>query len=356
VEELLNSGPHKVADLAKNGWITAPKYLNEIGDLLKPRTAGKIDQVQSVGFSKYLKVPETVFSKGAKHTIAVIRSAGGISRDSNGNGISSTPFIKAIKSVAKNKSVKGVVIRVDSPGGDALASDLMWNEIRQCAKKKPVVASMVDVAASGGYYMSMACDKIVAEPLTLTGSIGVVTGKFNLEELNKKVGFNSEAVSKGKYAELNTSSRAFEDFEYEYFSAGAQNAYESFRDKAAFSRNMSKESMEEVAQGRVWTGQDAHERGLVDHIGGFDTALEVCKEMAKIPEGDAVRFMEVRSTKNGSPVLELLRNSTTVFSKLATVYTALEKLSETENIGYNASMSGFKIKDGSKDWDSNGFF
>merc|ERR1712176_1436984 len=358
VEELLNSGPHKIKDLAEGGWLTSAKYLNEIEDLIKPRTGGPKDVLQSVGFSKYLtSTPETLFTKNAKHTVAVIRSSGAISRDSSGsNGISSASFIKSIKSVKKNKLVKAVVIRIDSPGGDALASDLMWNEIRELSKLKPVVASMVDVAASGGYYMSMACDKIVAEPLTLTGSIGVVTGKFNLEELNKKVGFNSEAVSKGEYAELNTSSRAFEDFEYEYFSAGAQNAYESFRDKAAFSRNMSKESMEEVAQGRVWTGQDAHERGLVDHIGGFDTALEVCKEMAKIPEGDAVRFMEVKSTKNGSPVLELLRNSTTVFSKLATVYTALEKLSETENIGYNASMSGFKIKDGSKDWDSNGFF
>merc|ERR1712176_1190583 len=358
VEELLNSGPHKVADLAKGGWLTSAKYLNEIEDLIKPRTGGPKDVLQSVGFSKYLtSTPETLFTKNAKHTVAVIRSSGAISRDSSGsNGISSASFIKSIKSVKKNKLVKAVVIRIDSPGGDALASDLMWNEIRELSKLKPVVASMVDVAASGGYYMSMACDKIVAEPLTLTGSIGVVTGKFNLEELNKKVGFNSEAVSKGKFAELNTSSRAFEDFEFEYFKAGAQKAYESFRDKAAFSRNKSIESMEEVAQGRVWTGQDAHERGLVDHIGGFDTALEVCKEMAKIPEGDAVRFMEVKSTKNGSPVLELLRNSTTVFSKLATVYTALEKLSETENIGYNASMSGFKIKDGSKDWDSNGFF
>merc|ERR1712176_418944 len=358
VEELLNSGPHKIKDLAEGGWLTSAKYLNEIEDLIKPRTGGPKDVLQSVGFSKYLtSTPETLFTKNAKHTVAVIRSSGAISRDSSGsNGISSASFIKSIKSVKKNKLVKAVVIRIDSPGGDALASDLMWNEIRELSKLKPVVASMVDVAASGGYYMSMACDKIVAEPLTLTGSIGVVTGKFNLEELNEKIGFNSEAVSKGKFAELNTSSRAFEDFEFEYFKAGAQKAYESFRDKAAFSRGKSKESMEEVAQGRVWTGEDAHGHGLVDHIGGFDKAVEVVKELAGIPLSDGVRLMEVKSSKSGSFPIDLLRNSTTVFSKLATVYTALEKLSETENIGYNASMSGFKIKDGSKDWDSNGFF
>merc|ERR1712003_373763 len=256
----------------------------------------------------YLKTPESKLLKtNPKNTIAVIRSAGAISREASGvsSGIACTTFIKSIKSVMKDKSVKAVVLRIDSPGGDALASDLMWNEIRQLSKLKPVVASMVDVAASGGYYMSMACDKIVAESLTLTGSIGVVTGKFNLEELNEKIGYNTEAVSKGKYAELNTSSRAFEDFEYEYFSAGAQNAYESFRDKAAFSRKMSKESMEEVAQGRVWTGQDAHERGLVDHIGGMDKALSVAMELAEIPEEEGCRTIEVKSSKSRSPVLDL---------------------------------------------------
>merc|ERR1711904_488416 len=130
--------------------------------------------------------PETLFTKNAKHTVAVIRSSGAISRDSSGsNGISSASFIKSIKSVKKNKLVKAVVIRIDSPGGDALASDLMWNEIRELARLKPVVASQVDVAASGGYYMSMACDKIVSESLSLTGSIGVVTGKFNMAELNE---------------------------------------------------------------------------------------------------------------------------------------------------------------------------
>ena len=356
VEDLLNSGPHKVEDLAAGGWITAPRYLNEIEDLLKPRTGGPSDVLQSVGFSGYLRTPAALFSKGgAKHLIAVVRSSGAISRDPSGvssNGISSSAFIRAIKNLKKNKSVKAVLLRIDSPGGDALASDLMWNEIRELAKTKPVVASMVDVAASGGYYMSMACDKIVAEPLTLTGSIGVVTGKFNLEELNEKVGFNTERVSRGKYAELNTSSRAFEDHEYEYFAAGAQNAYESFRDKAALSRGLAVEAMEEVAQGRVWTGQDAMERGLVDELGGFDKAVEVAKELAGIPEDEGCRFLEVRSSKQGSPVLSLLRNSAGAVSKALAVYSKIERLTE-ERTGYDAAMPGLKIKShGSKTWEA----
>ena len=353
VEELLNSGPHKIKDLAEGGWLTSAKYLNEIEDLIKPRTGGPKDVLQSVGFSKYLtSTPETLFTKNAKHTVAVIRSSGAISRDSSGsNGISSASFIKSIKSVKKNKLVKAVVIRIDSPGGDALASDLMWNEIRELSKLKPVVASMVDVAASGGYYMSMACDKIVAEPLTLTGSIGVVTGKFNLEELNSKIGYNTEAISKGKFAELNTSSRAFEDFEEDYFKAGAQKAYESFRDKAAFSRNKSIESMEEVAQGRVWTGEDAHGHGLVDHIGGFDKAVEVVKELAGIPLSDGVRLMEVKSSKSGSFPIDLLRNSANLLSNVAQFYSTVQMLSE-QRVGYDASIPSFKIKDGSTGFDS----
>ncbi|QDZ20051.1 serine protease [Chloropicon primus] len=353
VEELLNTGPHKVEYLAKNGWITSSKYMNEIEELIRPRTGGPKDEMQSVGFSKYLATPS--FTKNAKHAIAVVRSSGAISRDAGatGSGISSNAFIKSIKGLKKNKMVKAVVLRIDSPGGDALASDLMWNEIRELAKVKPVVASMVDVAASGGYYMSMACDKIVAESLTLTGSIGVVTGKFNLEELNEKVGFNSERVSKGKYAELNTSSRAFKDFEHEYFKAGAQNAYESFRDKAAFSRNMDIESMEEVAQGRVWTGEDAKAKGLVDYIGGFDVAVDVAKELAGIPKEEGCRFVEIKSQQSKSPVLSFLRNSTGAMSKLLALYSVLDKLTE-ERVGYDAQMPSLKIKSpGSKTWDAN---
>merc|ERR1712176_1157603 len=354
VVELMNTGPHKVEDLAKNGWLTSTKYLNEIEDLLKPRTGGSKDVMQSVGFSKYLKTPESKLLKtNPKNTIAVIRSAGAISREASGvsSGIASTTFIKSIKRVMKDKSVKAVVLRIDSPGGDALASDLMWNEIRQLSKLKPVVASMVDVAASGGYYMSMACDKIVAESLTLTGSIGVATGKFNLEELNAKIGYNTEAVSKGKYAELNTSSRAFEDFEEDYFKAGAQKAYESFRDKAAFSRNKSIESMEEVAQGRVWTGEDAHGHKLVDYIGGMDKALSVAMELAEIPEEEGCRTIEVQSSKSGSFPIDLLRNSANLLSNVAQLYSTVQMLSE-QRVGYDASIPSFKIKDGSTGFDS----
>lgn len=156
---------------------------------------------------------------------------------------------------------------------------------------------MGDVAASGGYYMSMACDKIVAEPLTITGSIGVVTGKLNLGELYDRVGFNKEYISKGKYAEVQVESRAFTPEEEALFKASAMHAYKSFRDKAALSRGMTVDAMEEVAQGRVWTGQRAVQRGLVDALGGLSRAVAIAKEMADIPAEERVTLIEVSRDK-----------------------------------------------------------
>ncbi|CAL5442070.1 unnamed protein product [Camellia sinensis] len=184
----------------------------------------------------------------------------------------------------KSKRFKAVVIRIDSLGG-------MWREIRLLAASKPVIASMADVAASGGYYMAMAAGVIVAEDLTLTGSIGVVTGKFNLGKLYEKIGFNKEILSRGRFAELTVAKhRPFRPDEVELFAKSAQNAYKQFRDKAAYSRSM---TMEEVAQGRVWTGKEAVSRGLVDAIGGFSHAVAMAKQKANIPLGREVTLVEL---------------------------------------------------------------
>ncbi|OMO63191.1 Peptidase S49 [Corchorus capsularis] len=170
----------------------------------------------------------------------------------------------------------------------------MWREIKLLAASKPVIASMSDVAASGGYYMAMAAETIVAENLTLTGSIGVVTGKFNLGKLYEKIGFNKEVISRGRYAELLAAEqRPFRPDEAELFARSAQNAYQQFRDKAAFSRSMPVEKMEEVAQGRVWAGKDAASRGLVDAIGGFSRAIAIAKHRANIPQDRKVTLVEL---------------------------------------------------------------
>ena len=295
VEALLNAGTYKMEDFHQGGWVDGLLYEDEINELVRQRTDASKDEdkpLRVVGLNKYKRVGRSAFGLDGKKVIAVVRASGAIGPGDSG-GIASGQFIKQLRALKKNKRVEAVVLRVDSPGGDALASDLMWREIQKLSEKKPVIASMGDVAASGGYYMSMACRKIVAEALTLTGSIGVVTGKFNLQELYKKAGYHKETLSKGKYAEMLLESRAFTEEERELFDAAAEHAYESFRDKAAASRGMAVEAMQGVAQGRVWSGKRAVTVGLVDAVGGVHKAVQLAKEAAGIPGDEKVRVMEV---------------------------------------------------------------
>nr|GEX39003.1 serine protease SPPA, chloroplastic [Tanacetum cinerariifolium] len=198
-----------------------------------------------VNYKKYSKVKKgTLGLSGGKDKIAVIRASGGINRVegpffSPSSGIIAEKFIEKIRRVRELKRYKAVIIRIDSPGGDGLASDLMWREISLLAESKPVIASMVDMAASGGYYMAMAAHAIVSENLTLTGSIGVVRAKFNWGKLYEKIGYNEEIISKGQFSELNASHRSFRPEEKKLYAESTQAMYKVFRDNAASSRSMS---------------------------------------------------------------------------------------------------------------------
>ncbi|XP_009346423.1 serine protease SPPA, chloroplastic [Pyrus x bretschneideri] len=301
IENFINEGVYQVEKLKEEGWITNIQYDDEVISMLKERLGVQKEKtLPMVDYRKYSKVQQwTVGLSGGKDKIAIIRASGSISRVRGGlslpgSSIIGEQFIEKIRTVRESKRYKAAIIRIDSPGGDALASDLMWREIRLLAASKPVIASMSDVAASGGYYMAMAADAIVAENLTLTGSIGVVTGKFNLGKLYEKIGFNKEIISRGKYAEvLAAEQRSFRPEEAEIFAKSAQNAYKQFRDKAALSRSMTVDKMEEVAQGRVWTGNDAASRGLVDAIGGLSCAVAIAKLKANIPQDKQVALVEL---------------------------------------------------------------
>uniref|UniRef100_A0ACD5Z6R3 Uncharacterized protein n=1 Tax=Avena sativa TaxID=4498 RepID=A0ACD5Z6R3_AVESA len=308
IEEFINSGVYQVERLKEEGWITDLLYDDEIMAMLKERV-GQNDKksLRMVDYSKYSRVRKSTLGLEGGELIAVIRASGSISRTRGrlsvgSSGIVAEQLIEKIRSVRESKKYKAVILRIDSPGGDALASDLMWREIRLLADSKPVIASMSDVAASGGYYMAMAAPVIVAEKLTLTGSIGVVTGKFILQKLYERIDFNKEILSKGTYAELNAAdNRPLRPDEAELFEKSAQNAYASFRDKAAMSRSMSIDEMETVAQGRVWSGQDAASRGLVDSLGGFSQALAIAKQRANIPQDNKVRLVEISKASPSLP-------------------------------------------------------
>lgn len=345
IERFINDGIYKVERLKEEGFITNVLYDDEVISMLKERLGVQKDKnLPMVDYRKYSGVRRwTLGLTGGGDQIAVIRASGSISRvrsplSLSSSGIIGEQLIEKIRKVRESKRYKAAIIRIDSPGGDALASDLMWREIRLLSESKPVIASMSDVAASGGYYMAMAAGTILAENLTLTGSIGVVTGKFNLGKLYEKIGFNKEIISRGKYAEvLAAEQRPFRPDEAELFAKSAQNAYKLFRDKAAFSRSMTVDKMEEYAQGRVWTGNDAASRGLVDALGGFSRAVAIAKQKANIPEDRQVTLVEMSKP---SPSLPEILSS--VGNSIAGVDRTLKELLQdlTFSDGVQARMDG----------------
>jgi protease-4 len=191
-----------------------------------------------------------------------------------------------------------VVLRVNSPGGSGSASDAIWNAVRLTKAEKPVVVSMGDYAASGGYYISMGADRIYAQPGTLTGSIGVFGGKMNLAGLYAQVGVQLHTTQRGAYANLLSSTSDFTDAERAKFRTFLETFYDIFVEKAAEGRDMTRDELHAVAQGRVWTGAQALERGLVDELGGLDAAVAHAASLARErgAEADAevriVRFPE----------------------------------------------------------------
>ncbi|GLC74286.1 hypothetical protein PLESTF_001485100 [Pleodorina starrii] len=312
VVAFIEEGVYDMERFKSGGWVTDLWYEDQLLEELKMRTTGLRPQegesederkkrekalaapLRRVGLRKYTAVSPSAFGlAGGKKRIVVLRTSGAIVGKSSGAAITPDSVIPKLRALAKDKSVAAVVLRVDSPGGDALSADLMWREIRQLDAVKPVIASMADVAASGGYYMAMAARAIVAEPLTITGSIGVVTGKFNLSELYGKIGYNKELISWGRFAQLLADNRTFSAEEEALFDSSAQHAYESFRNKAAASRGLAVEEMQAVAQGRVWSGNAARKVRLVDALGGINRALALARHAAGIPPEERLTVVEL---------------------------------------------------------------
>jgi protease-4 len=196
---------------------------------------------------------------------------------------------KALNDARDDKSIKAIVMRVDSPGGSGLASDIIWHAVEAARQKKPVVVSMSDVAASGGYYISASASKIIAQPSTITGSIGVVAGKPVMKGFYDWLGISNEYILRGKQAGLFRETEKFTPEERAKFEEWIKNTYyNDFVPKVAKGRNKDAAYIDSIAQGRVWTGAQGKDRGLVDEFGGLDRAVEVAKELAKIPKDKGV--------------------------------------------------------------------
>lgn len=283
----------KLKNLADSLIIRNPKDAERVGLITK---AGYADELmaslgENIGVSpsnitwvNYKKAAELDKKSKSDKKIVVIVASGDINtgKGRENESIGSDKICEQLVKCRTDESVKAVVLRINSPGGSVIASDNMWREIMLTKKVKPVVASMSDMAASGGYYMAMPCNKIVAQPTTITGSIGVFGVWFNVKDfLKNKLGVTSDRVKTGKYADLGMPTRDLSPFERQVIQSEVDNTYKDFVSKAASGRNTSFEKIERIASGRVWTGIQAKEIGLVDELGGLEKAIEIASQLSK---------------------------------------------------------------------------
>jgi protease-4 len=206
-------------------------------------------------------------------------------------------IVRGLRAARDDGSVRAIILRVDSPGGSGTASDAVWREVQVARRRKPVVASMGDYAASGGFYVAMGADAIVAEPGTITGSIGVFSGKLSFRGLYAKLGISQETVSRGRNATLFSSYEPWSEAERAKIREMNEAFYETFVSKAAEGRRKTPAEIEAVAQGRVWTGREALDGGLVDALGGLDAAVRLARERARIPAGQDVQLVVLPESK-----------------------------------------------------------
>ena len=282
------------ADAVKYGLITKTAYPDEVEQVLKQKTGiDAEEELNFVEFNKYSKSNNNSAKSSSENKIAVIIASGEIVSGKSENGsMGSTTIANAIREARLDKNVKAIVLRVNSPGGSALASDVMWREVMLTKQVKPIVASMSDVAASGGYYISMACDRILAEPNTITGSIGVFGMMFNLQNfMEDKIGLTFDGVKTGEFSDLPNLNRPMTEFEAQVIQESVNDIYEDFTQKAADGRKMDVEKLREVASGRVWTGLEAIEIGLVDEIGGLKEAISIAANNAKLDSNYSVEYL-----------------------------------------------------------------
>jgi protease-4 len=305
VKALIDSAPFNAVKAKEVGLIDDAIYRDQVFEQIKKQLGYREDdKISAVSGSEYREIPSDSLGLNKGEEVAVIYASGAIvsGRSSNGgfNGemAGSDTLVRAINNAAEDKGIKAIVLRVDSPGGSALASDLMWHAIENAKAKKPIVVSMSDMAASGGYYISCNANKIVAEPSTLTGSIGIFMGKMNVRGLYNWLGVSNEYVMRGKNSGIFREAEKWTPEERAKMEESTKGIYyDSFVPKVAKGRGKTNEEVDSMAQGRVWTGFQAKEKGLVDEFGGLEKAIDVAKELAQLPADKDVKrviFPEAR--------------------------------------------------------------
>jgi len=287
VRVLINRGPFIGQEAIEGKLVDALAYRDEVYDKIKEKTGMK---AEFLSLADYLKRAGGPNEKGT--TIALIYGVGGIGRGKSGYNpatgelmMGSDTVAEAIRQAVEDTSVKAILFRIDSPGGSYVASDTIWREIVKAKKAgKPVVASMGSVAGSGGYFVAMAADKIVAQPATITGSIGVFGGKMVTAGFWNKLGVTWDDVHTSKNADVWTQAKDLTPAQWTRMETWLDHVYADFTSKASQGRKLPIETVEKIARGRIWTGEDGKKLGLIDELGGFPAALRLVRTAAKLPD------------------------------------------------------------------------
>jgi len=295
VRDLIDQGPFLPEDAMRAGLIDDVAYEDQVEEKLKQG-----DRLRKIDGDDYARVSSGAFGLNRGPRIGVIYATGTINSGRSGfdplNGavMGSDTLIESIRQARRDSSLRAIVLRIDSPGGSASASDAIWRELMIAKTERadrPIIASMSDLAASGGYYIAMPAQVIVAQPSTLTGSIGIFGGKIVTGGVYEKLGAHIEGTSIGKNAELDSPVRPFNAAELKKVQEQLQAFYDSFVEKVAQSRHTTPEKIDAIAQGRVWTGQQARQNGLVDALGGLDAAVAIAKQRAKLAADTEVELV-----------------------------------------------------------------
>lgn len=281
------------AQAVKYGLADGMKYEEDLKDEIKEKLGyKKKDELKMISYSKYKDVVKSKKTNLNDNKIALVFAEGEINDSKEDEGtVGGEAYVKLLKRLAKDDAVKGVVLRVNSPGGSAFASEQINHEIEKLKAKKPVVVSMGNYAASGGYYISANADKIIAEPSTLSGSIGIFGIIPNIRKaLNEKAGVTFDEVKTAKHANYLNLTNDWDEVEMSRMQQHVEDGYNIFLDRVAKGRKMDTAAVNKIARGRVWTGVDAKNIGLVDELGGMELAIQRVKELAKIKSADVVAY------------------------------------------------------------------
>jgi len=287
VTKLVDAGPFVPSEALENKLVDRLAYRDEIIDELKIN--GK--KLKRINARRYVRIitrfNELVARSGNRRRIGIVNLRGSIvdHRDDSGggSGIVADRVVPLLRALRRDINVKAVILRISSPGGSAFASDRIWREVHTLAKKKPVIGSLGDVAASGGYYIATACDHLLVEQSTITGSIGVVAGKFSLKGLYRRLGIGKSTIQRGESAGIFSLSAPFSDKERDRLKKILAETHRQFKERVGKGRSLKQDKVEEVGQGQVFTGDQAVKLGLADEFGSLERALEVARIKAKLP-------------------------------------------------------------------------